>query len=292
MINFSLVTTAIKILFKTTEDFRDRFINNQRTLITIESEQFLIFFVFIERQTTFSTKILSDNRFISKKEKKIIFESRFENSKFFELFASSKKSKVSFNSKNLEHIFFETKNISSKALFLDQKKKFDKSKKFQILFSQISFDDYSLIHQTSLRVQFTHQISRVQRKNNSFQSFHLTNLKDLFITQHSFSFTFISAKSEKTSIISITKTIFSKKYLENVSSTIFRQFNYRSLQRFVQRNINLNFLESIFSSSVRSRSQAITKLTTESYRKQSIRVSRTSNSLRKDSTKDLSRFNR
>jgi hypothetical protein len=58
----------------------------------------------------------------------------------------------------------------------------------------------------------------------------------------------------------------SKEYLENAFSIVFRKFNYQFLQEFVQRNINLNFFESILSNIDRLRSQMITKFAAESSR--------------------------
>ncbi len=277
-----LITTAIKILLKEIEDFRNRLISSRKILITIEIEQFLVSFVFIERQTTSSTKVLSVNRFISKEdsffvlldiiqessflfrdtEEEIIFESRLENSKFSELSASSKKSKsskfselsasskkseFSFNSKNSEHILHETKNISRRASFHHQKKKLDKSKKLQILSSQISLENYSFTHQTSSRVQSIRQISRVQSDVHLFQFSHLTNLKELFITRF---FIVSTISSSETLIRSNTNTALSEEYFSNAFSIVFRQYNIQSLQELIQRNFD--FLESILSKVINS----------------------------------------
>ncbi len=276
MINLSLITTAIKIFLKEIERFRNRLVSSQRILITIEIDQSLVSFVFIERQTTFSTRVLSVNRSISKEDsffvllnitqessflfrdtkEKIIFESRFENSKFSELSASSRKSEITL---------LETKNISSKNLSSHQKNDRDLIRVLlvqtsvsddrltyqtlirvhltsQTLSLQISSDDYRLSHQTSLRVQSNHQVARVQSKTHLFQFFHLTNLRKLFITQ---SFTLFTTISSETLINSTAETILSREYLANASSIVFRQYNIQSLQKLIQRNFD--FLDSILS---------------------------------------------
>ncbi len=165
-----------------------------------------------------------------------------------------KKSKALFSSK---HILLKTKNISLRALLLDQRKKLDKFKKQQILSSQISFDDDRLIHQTSTRVQSIYQISRVQSEIHFFHFSHLTNLRNFFIFQQFFIlFTIVSSE---TLINSTEKTILSKKYFVNASSIVTRHFDYQSLQSLVQRNFD--FLISILS---RSQSNRITKKSAES----------------------------
>ncbi len=185
-------------------------------------------------------------------EEEIIFESRLENSIFFELSASSEKSKILFSSKNSKHIFFETKNIFSKALFFDQKKKFDKSKKLSILSSQISLENYDLTHQTSLRVQSINQISRVQSKIHFFQFFHLTNLRKLFINRFFIVFTIISSE---TIIRSNANTVLSEEYFANAFLIVFRQYNIQSLQELIQRNFD--FLESILFRVINSQFESV-----------------------------------
>jgi hypothetical protein len=281
VINISLITTAIKIFLKEIEKFRDRLISSQRRLITIEIDQFLVSFVFIERQTTSSTRVLPVNRSISKEdpsfvlsditqessflfrdtEEGIIFESRFENSEFSELSASSRKSEITF---------FETKNIPPKNLSSHQKTDRDLIRVLpvqtsvsgdrltyqtlvrvhltsQTLPPQISSDDYRLSHQTSLRVQSNHQAARVQSEIHLFQFSHLTNLRKLFITQ---SFTLSTTISSKTLINSTAETALSKEYFANAFSIVSRQYNIQSLQELIQRNFD--FLESILSRVINS----------------------------------------
>ncbi len=202
-----------------------------------------------------------------------------------------------------EKIHSQTKNISSKHSFTERKKKFDDVEKLnkdlnlnesRKIFTTDSIEnsertysnqdnqkkrklslqnrllqklDTSLNRSRSIqtnkqtsskRIHSTTHSARVQSEKNFFQSSHLRNLRELFITKFFSSLLIISTESH---IILTTETILSKEYFFNAFSIVFR---YQLLQCFVQDNINLDFLKSIFSNAIRSRSQTITKLIIES----------------------------
>ncbi len=249
MINSSLITTTIKTLlveiknlrYNLTKIFEISFTNftNYHSNVSIV--------VSIQRKTanSFLENVIQTFLITIQNEISIILIDKVE---FFELFASSEKSEISFTSKQ---IFLETKNISSKALSLNQK----------LDTSQISLSNDRLIHQTSKRVQSSNKILRVQSENDFFQIFHLINLRKFFITQ-SFSFTFSSTDSDEAQIVSIASSrnfTFSKEYFANASSIVTSHFDYQSLQNLIQRNFD--FLISILS---RKSFKSISKHSTES----------------------------
>ncbi len=246
MMNSSLITAAIKTLLVKIRNFKEFLANFERASITIEN-------------TSSSTDVKYSKSVISKEKSskisisfliifyEIISDLKSENSKFFELFTSSKKSQN--NQKIDEKILF------TQITFIVER-----------IFSKTRTSD-RLIERASERVQTKFHIVRVKSKKNSFQFSHLTHLRHLFITQLSHLFIVTSVElslsqiSEKRFVNLFTKTILSEEYFLNAFSIVFR---YQSLQNFVQRNINLDFLKSILSNAIRSRSQTITKRIIES----------------------------
>jgi hypothetical protein len=240
IVDASFVSAAIKALLVEIKNLRD------------------YFFAIVEKSSTSFTTHLSQSSHqifiqetLSIKEQRKFFENLDDVVDSFELFTHVEELKISKSSKESEFLF-------SKDRIAEQEKIFNESKLFDS--QRISSELLSSLNRAndvtqSERVHSTIQFSRVQSDDNLFHTSHLKNLRDLFITQHFFSSTYISVDSEST------KTTLSKEYFEDVSSTVFRQFNYRSLQNFVQRNINLNFLKSILS---RSQSKLITKQSIDS----------------------------
>ncbi len=248
MIDSSLITTTIKTLLVEIKNLR----YNLTKIFEISSTSFTSYHssvsivVSIQRKTanSFFENVIQTSLITTQNEISIIFIDRVEffelsafdhEVEFFELSASSEKSEISFIS---EQIFFETKNISSRTLSLNH----------ELDTSQMSLSNDRLIHQTSDRVQSSDRISRVQSKNDLFQTSHLINLRKFFITQF-LSSTFNSTDSDEAQIVLIVSSTiftFSEEYLENSSSIAIR-INYQSLQSFVQRNFD--FLISILSRS-------------------------------------------
>ncbi len=240
VVDASLVSAAIKALLVEIKNLRD------------------YFFAIVEKSSTSFTTHLSQSSHqifiqetLSIKEQRKSLENLDDVVDSFELFTHVEELKISKSSR-------ESESLLSKDRIAEQEKIFNESKLLdsQRISSELlsSFNRANDVTQSE-RVHSTIQLSRVQSDDNLFHTSHLKNLRDLFITQHSLSSTYISVDSEST------KTALSEKYFEDVSSTVFRQFNYRSLQDFVQRNINLNFLKSILS---RSQSKLITKQSTDS----------------------------
>jgi hypothetical protein len=233
VISSSLIITAVKALLIKIRDFRDFLVNFERASITIEN-------------TSSSAEIAYSESVISKEKISISFFAIFyeiisdlksENSKFFELFTSLQR--------------IDEKALSTQITSIVER-----------IFSKTRTSD-RLIERASERAQTRFHFVRVRSKKNS----HFTHLRHLFTTQFFHLFIFTSVKlsslqiSKKSFVNLIAKKIFSKEYFHNASSIVFR---YQSLQSFVQRNINLDFLKSIFSNTIRSRSQAITKRIIES----------------------------
>jgi hypothetical protein len=140
----------------------------------------------------------------------------------------------------------------------------------QTSFLQNSRSDNLAISQT---LSLVLQCTRV-RSNQRVQALRSSNLKEIreFFAIEIFlsvinisekrvsqkrSFTTKTIESSKTSTIST----LSEEYFKNASLTNFR---YQSFQEFVQRNINFDFLNSIFSKSLESQSRFITTQSTES----------------------------
>jgi hypothetical protein len=293
VIDSSLITTTIKTLFVEIKNLR----YNLTKIFEISFTSFTSYHsnvsivVSTQRKTANSSleNVIQTSLITTQNEISIIFIDKIEffelsasdhEIEFFELFVSSKKSEISFIS---EQIFFETKNISSKTLFLNH----------ELDTSQMSLSNDRLTHQTSNRAQSSNRISRVQSKNDFFQTSHLINLREFFITQF-LSSTFNSTDSDEAQIVLIvssTISTFSEEYFEN-SSSIATRINYQSLQSFVQRNFD--FLISILS---RSQSKLITRQFANSAFIFSIedfcysnRNNQSSSLIRKDSTRIWSRL--
>jgi hypothetical protein len=248
VVDLFLVTAAVKEFLHRTEDFRDS--SAYKAFLQKDSEPSSSHFALNEPEnlihtSSFNPSITSLNLSINlsisttfrEAQEDIIFESRSENSESSELSTSSEDSQ---DNQKID----EQKSSTQVTPDLDLNG-FDTS--------QASLLDSRLTQQTPSRVHSSDQISRVQSEIYLFQFSHLTNLRQLFITKFSSSLSTISTESH---ITLTTETVLSEEYLPNASSIIFR---YQSLQGFVQRNINLDFLKSILSNTGRARSQTITR---------------------------------
>jgi hypothetical protein len=267
--NSVLITSTAKKFLHQIENFRkssiyNKFLHKNDHILFIENRK-KSQVTSIEKQTSFfslfiSTKVLSVNRstfkesstfvslditqessFVSRNtEEEIIFESRIENSKFFDLSTLSRETQ---NKQKVDERILSTQITSI----------VDRSS------SKTSVFDNRLIHQTLTRVQTSDQASRDRIEKHFFQSSHLANLRELLIFHIYISASFTISTANTSEVENRFNKTLSEKYFENASSIAIHQFNYQSLQSLVQRNFNL--LISILS---KSQSKLITKHSAES----------------------------
>ncbi len=147
--------------------------------------------------------------------------------------------------------FTKTKNISLKDLYIDQEEQSDDSKsseaqKRDLVESNslhISSSIDCLHSATSIRVDH----ARVQSNVSTFQSSQLKDSRKFLVVRRNISSTTFVVNQSTTAIsssniIALKNTLLDE-YSNNVSSIIFRHYNYQSLQKSIQRNFD--FLESI-----------------------------------------------
>ncbi len=243
MIDAFLITKVIKTLLAEIKNLRE--LRLKRASKIDSSNSFVtqkISFVDeiveqIDREQTISSKSLA--------EKSIFVETAFDKILSFEDLSEKVDSFELFS-------LFET---------IDQEQETDIIERLQtsLIEHLLSSETSSrILHET--RVQSESRIARVQAEMQFFQFFHLTNLRELFISHTFISHTRASffAHTVITSEDRFDKFL-SEEYSANASSIATHHFNYQSLQKLVQRNFD--FLISILS---RSQSKLITNQFAES----------------------------
>ncbi len=259
MMNLTLITTTVKTFLVEIRVFRDYLAENFGFAFSIQS-----FDLSIDDNVNLTTLFISSEHSSAEREKKSdeieSLDKDSDSDESREIFAAN-------SVKNIDDIEFNSSQTSSHSQSteidilesLTYSNQDNSVKKNQSRSTQMN-------NQTSIeRVHSTIQRSRVQSEKNSFQSSHLRNLKELFITQRFFVATIISVESENTSNVdsSLNKAnedkTFSKEYSINASSIVFQQYSIQSFQEFISRNFD--FLESIL---LRTNTSFVTRQLTDS----------------------------
>jgi hypothetical protein len=236
-IDHILVTKVLKTLLANIEQFKQSSVF--QTFRT--SKKISVFDIFS------SFNQLNRKRTSSERSQKKINEISTDFSNIVEFFRLS----TSLIAVDQKRKFTKTKNISLRNLYIDQEEQSNDSKSSEAqkrdLVESNSFhisSSVDCLHSaTFIRVDH----ARVQSNVSNFQSSQFRDLRELLVVRRNVSSTILVVNQSTTAISSSNiialKNTLSDEYSNNVSSIIFRHYNYQSLQRLIQRNFD--FLESI-----------------------------------------------
>jgi hypothetical protein len=223
MMNFSLVTATIKTFFVEIKQFRDYLAENlefafsdQMSDLSIDDNVDLST-LFTSLNVIYQEEIHSHTRNISWKHLFTEQEEKLDDDKKLNKNFDSYESRKIFATNSIENSerTYSNQDIQKKRKLFLQNRSLQKSDTSLNRSRSIQTNKQT----SSKRVHSITHSARVHSKQNFFQSSHLSNLRQFFIIQHSFSFTFIS-NQRRHQRSQARKRCFQK----NISRTLFQSF--------------------------------------------------------------------